>query len=137
MIGYAAVSRRLERLKVSGAMFVHADLDAKAAAAPRSSRPRGASPAYRGGLRGRVTNLAGGFLRVEFAVLHHRRPPGVPLIVIQRQLGHSNLGITSIYLQGIDNAEIIEAVHARRVPMVPRQHFAPTLTLAVGSRALR
>jgi len=27
---------------------------------------------------------------------------GVPLIVIQRQLGHGNLGITSIYLQGID-----------------------------------
>ena len=44
---------------------------------------------------------------------------GVPLIVIQRQLGHSNLGITSIYLQGIDNAEIIEAVHARRAPIVP------------------
>jgi integrase/recombinase XerD len=44
---------------------------------------------------------------------------GVPLIVIQRQLGHSNLGITSIYLQGIDNAEIIDAVHARRAPMVP------------------
>jgi integrase len=44
---------------------------------------------------------------------------GVPLIVIQRQLGHSNLGITSIYLQGIDNAEIIEAVHARRAPMIP------------------
>jgi site-specific recombinase XerD len=44
---------------------------------------------------------------------------GVPLVVIQRQLGHSNLGITSVYLQGIDNAEIIEAVHARRAPMVP------------------
>jgi integrase len=44
---------------------------------------------------------------------------GVPLIVIQRQLGHRNLGITSIYLQGIDNAEIIETVHARRAPMVP------------------
>ena len=44
---------------------------------------------------------------------------GVPLIVIQRQLGHSNLGITSIYLQGIDNAEIIDAVHARRPPMLP------------------
>jgi integrase/recombinase XerD len=43
---------------------------------------------------------------------------GVPLIVIQRQLGHSNLGITSVYLQGIDNAEIIETVHARRAPMV-------------------
>jgi site-specific recombinase XerD len=44
---------------------------------------------------------------------------GVPLIVIQRQLGHSNLGITSIYLQGIDNAEIVETVHARRAPMIP------------------
>ena len=44
---------------------------------------------------------------------------GVPLIVIQRQLGHSNLGITSIYLQGIDNAEIIETIHARRALMVP------------------
>jgi site-specific recombinase XerD len=44
---------------------------------------------------------------------------GVPLIVIQRQLGHSNLGITSIYLQGIDNAEIMQTVHARRAPMIP------------------
>ena len=44
---------------------------------------------------------------------------GVPLIVIQRQLGNSNLGITSVYLQGIDNAEIIETVHARRAPMIP------------------
>jgi site-specific recombinase XerD len=44
---------------------------------------------------------------------------GVPLIVIQRQLGHSNLGITSIYLQGIGNAEIIDTVHARRAPMIP------------------
>jgi site-specific recombinase XerD len=44
---------------------------------------------------------------------------GVPLVVIQRQLGHSNLGITSIYLQGIDNAEIINTVHARRAPMIP------------------
>ena len=35
------------------------------------------------------------------------------------QLGHSNLGITSVYLQGIDNAEIIETVHARRAPMIP------------------
>ena len=44
---------------------------------------------------------------------------GVPLIVIQRQLGHSSLGITSVYLQGIDNAEIIEIVHPRRAPMIP------------------
>jgi integrase len=44
---------------------------------------------------------------------------GVPLLVIQRQLGHSHLGVTSIYLQGIDNAEIIDAVHARRAPVIP------------------
>jgi site-specific recombinase XerD len=44
---------------------------------------------------------------------------GVPLVVIQRQLGHSNLGITSIYLQGIDNAEIIDTLHSRRPPMIP------------------
>lgn len=44
---------------------------------------------------------------------------GVPLNVIQRQLGHANLGITSIYLQGIDSAEIINAVHSRKAPVVP------------------
>jgi len=35
---------------------------------------------------------------------------GVPLNVIQRQLGHSNLGVTAAYLQGIDNAEIINSL---------------------------
>jgi site-specific recombinase XerD len=44
---------------------------------------------------------------------------GVSLIVIQRQLGHTSLGVTSIYLQGIDSAEIIDAIHARRAPMIP------------------
>ena len=43
----------------------------------------------------------------------------VTLRVIQSQLGHTNLGITSIYLQGIDNTEIIDTVHSRRAPMVP------------------
>ena len=43
----------------------------------------------------------------------------MPLIVIQRQLGHSNLAVASIYLQGIDNGQIIETVHARRAPMIP------------------
>jgi site-specific recombinase XerD len=38
---------------------------------------------------------------------------GVPLVVIQRQLGHANLGITSIYLQGIDSSEIINTIHGR------------------------
>jgi site-specific recombinase XerD len=35
---------------------------------------------------------------------------GVPLNVIQRQLGHANLGTTSIYLQSIDTEEIIATV---------------------------
>jgi site-specific recombinase XerD len=43
---------------------------------------------------------------------------GVPLNIIQRQLGHTNLGTTSIYLQGIDPEEIITAVRTRRAPMI-------------------
>jgi site-specific recombinase XerD len=43
---------------------------------------------------------------------------GVSLNVIQRQLGHADLGTTSIYLQGIDTEEIIATVHARRAPMM-------------------
>jgi integrase len=43
---------------------------------------------------------------------------GVPLVVIQRQLGHANLEITSIYLQGIDSAEIIDTVHSRPAPVI-------------------
>jgi integrase len=43
---------------------------------------------------------------------------GIPLNVIQRQLGHANPGTTSIYLQGIDTEEIIATVHARRAPMM-------------------
>jgi site-specific recombinase XerD len=46
---------------------------------------------------------------------------GVPLNIIQRQLGHTNLGTTSIYLQGIDPEEIIATVHTRRAPMMSRQ----------------
>jgi len=46
------------------------------------------------------------------------RDEGVPLIVIPRQLGHTNLGITSIYLQGIDSTGIIDAVRSRRPPMI-------------------
>jgi site-specific recombinase XerD len=44
---------------------------------------------------------------------------GVPLNVIQPQLGHADLGGTSIYLQGIDNTEVISVVHSRRPPTMP------------------
>jgi site-specific recombinase XerD len=43
---------------------------------------------------------------------------GVALNIIQRQLGHANLGTTSIYLQGIDPEEIIMAVRTRHAPMM-------------------
>jgi site-specific recombinase XerD len=43
---------------------------------------------------------------------------GVSLKVIQRQLGHVNLGITSVYLDGIVAAEIIDTAHNRRPPMI-------------------
>lgn len=42
----------------------------------------------------------------------------IPLVVIQRQLGHAHLGVTSVYLRGIDSSEIIDAVHGRRLPQI-------------------
>ena len=70
--------------------------------------------AARAGVRRR---FAGHQLRHAHAVEMARED--VPLNVIQRQLGHDNLGITSVYLEGIDNAEIIDTVRARRAPMIP------------------
>lgn len=43
---------------------------------------------------------------------------GVPLVVIQRQLGHANLGNHLVYPQGIDSLEIIDTVHARPAPTI-------------------
>jgi hypothetical protein len=41
--------------------------------------------------------------------------------------GTATSGITSVYLQGDDNAEIIETVHARSAPMVPVATSRPPL----------
>jgi site-specific recombinase XerD len=41
---------------------------------------------------------------------------GLPINVIQRQLGHANLGVTSIYLQSIDSRDVIETVRTRGRP---------------------
>jgi integrase len=83
----------------------------------RGPHPRGASGrrAWRAA-RGRGRS-GGDLVRHAHAVeLVHE---GMPLNVIRRQLGHTNLGVASIYLQGIDNAEIIATVHVRHAPMVP------------------
>ena len=88
-----------------------------------------AAAAARSELR-RVAREAGVRLRFAPHQLRHEHAvemarEGVPLIVIQRQLGHTN--ITSVYLQGIDNTEIIETVHARRADG-PRTQLARAVT---------
>ena len=58
---------------------------------------------------------------------------GISIIVIQRQLGHADLAITSRYLRGIDNTEIIHAVHQRPEPMIPAgRHLLPRPLIAAG-----
>jgi site-specific recombinase XerD len=75
------------------------------------------SAAVRAGVRRR---FAPHQLRHAHAVEMSRE--GVPLLVIQRQLGHANLSITSVYLRGIDNTEIIHTVHERPAPVIPASH---------------
>lgn len=43
---------------------------------------------------------------------------GVAVNIIQRQLGHTDLGTTATYLQGIDAIEIINAIRSRRQPTI-------------------
>ena len=43
---------------------------------------------------------------------------GIPLPLIQRQLGHSHLSTTGTYLEGINHEEVISTVPARRAPMM-------------------
>jgi integrase/recombinase XerD len=43
---------------------------------------------------------------------------GVAVNIIQRHLGHTDLGTTTAYLQGIDPSEIIDAVRSRRPPTI-------------------
>jgi site-specific recombinase XerD len=88
---------------------------------PTRGRPW-SSAAVRVELR-RLANQAGVRRRFAPHPLRHAHAlelarEGVPLNIIQRQLGHANLGTTSIYLQGIDTEEIIAAVHTRRAPMM-------------------
>jgi integrase len=84
---------------------------------PTAGRPWAASSAREelraAGVRRR---LAPHQLRHAHAVEMSRE--GIPITVIQRQLGHADLGVTSVYLRGIDNHEIIDTVHERRAPVM-------------------
>ena len=43
---------------------------------------------------------------------------GIPMPLIQHQLGHAYLSTTGTYLQGISSGEIISPVHAQRAAMM-------------------
>jgi site-specific recombinase XerD len=89
--------------------------------------PTRGRPCAPGGIRGqlhRAAEAAGVRRRFAPHQLRHAHAvemsrEGISLIVIQRQLGHADLAITSRYLRGIDNTEIIQAVHERPEPMIP------------------
>ena len=84
---------------------------------PRSAGPARQALYLRAARAGVRRRFAPHQLRHAHAIELARK--GVPLNIIQRQLGHQNLGVTSICLQGIDPGEIIETIRARRPPMIP------------------
>jgi hypothetical protein len=110
---------------MTGARLVH-DTSSRRAGTSRSPTPRRSRASRPWPARPTRRRFAPHQLRHAHAVeMAHE---GVPLVVIQRQLGHGNLGITSVYLQGIDNAEILNTVPARRAPPDPGQHGTSALT---------
>jgi CheY-like chemotaxis protein len=92
-----AVAQRVGRGLVDGCCVVRA---VEGAAAP--------------GLVGRLAPRGGAVIG------EHER---VPLRATGRgragALSHYDLAITSVYLQGIDNSEIIDTIHARAAPVIP------------------
>jgi site-specific recombinase XerD len=98
--------------------------------APAGVRTQLHAAAARAGVRRR---FAPHQLRHAHAVEMSRE--GISLLVIQRQLGHADLAITSVYLRGIDNTEIVHTVHERPAPMVPAQSRLARVPSAEGRTA--
>jgi integrase len=107
------MARRARRAPRRPAVLRHRRPDSRATVVKRQ-RARRVPPTRRSG--GYPTPLRAAPAPPRPAVELARE--GVPLNIIQRQLGHANLGTTWIYLQGIDTEEIIATVHARRAPMM-------------------
>jgi hypothetical protein len=86
------------------------------------ARRRGSSPLTRQRPRGLIIVLWRAGLRISEALAHFEADldprRGAVLVRRGKAAGVVRSAITSVYLQGIDNAEVIEAVHARRAPMV-------------------
>jgi hypothetical protein len=89
--------------------------------------PTRGRPCASAGIRAQLHHAAAvagsgfGSRRISCAMRMPSRCPreAISLLVIQRQLGHADLASTSRYLRGIDNTEIIAAVHERPAPMIP------------------
>jgi integrase len=79
-----------------GSLFCVIDGPTRRAAVVKRRRPRRASPDHRPG--GGAAPIRAHELRHAYALELARE--GVALNIIQRQLGHANLGSTSIYPQG-------------------------------------
>lgn len=77
-----------------------------------SARKQLARTAVRAGVRRRSRPISCAMAGCEMA------HAGVPIVVSQRQLGHGNLGVTSIYLRRTDRSEIIDTVHLRPAPVI-------------------
>ncbi len=99
--------------------------DAAGRVAVLTVRPadRRGPPALQGSSLGHLALNAGVRRRFAPHQLRHAHAvellhTGIPLPVIQRQLGHSHLSTTGTYLEGINNKEIISTVHARRAAMM-------------------
>ena len=58
---------------------------------------------------------------------------GIPLPLIQRQLGHANLSTTGTYLEGISTEEIISTVHGRAIANNLRQRWPPDQAVATSA----
>jgi integrase/recombinase XerD len=43
---------------------------------------------------------------------------GVPVHILQRQLGHANLAVTTIYLASVAPEDVLEAAHQRPAPVL-------------------
>jgi site-specific recombinase XerC len=74
----------------------------------------------RGPTRGRPCSAAG--VRAQLrnaAIAAGVRRRFAPHQLRHAHIQHANLGITSVYLRGIDNTEIVHAVHERPAPMIP------------------
>lgn len=110
----AAVDRAAQELARRSVLLHPARIHARPPLPPSGIRAQLHRTAASAGVRRR---FAPHQLRHAHAVEMSRE--GVPLVVIQRQLGHADLGVTSAYLRGIDNTEIIHTVHERPIPMIP------------------